>query len=126
MDMSKAKEERMLQLNELEEIQAHAYESSRIYKERSKRYHDKGLLHKNLHPGKNVLLYNSRLKLFPGKLRSRWSGPFEIIQVFPYGTVELFNPRTKENFKVNGHQVKPYLDGGPRKELVEAFDLSTF
>ena len=89
------------------------------------RYHDKGLLRKNLHPGMKVLLYNSRLKLFPGKLRSRWSGPFEIKQVFPYGTVELFNPRTKENFKVNGHQVKPYLDGGPREELVEVFDLST-
>jgi len=57
-----------------------------------------------------VLLYNARLKFFPGKLRSRWSGPFEIIRVFPYGAVELENPETQHQFKVNGYFVKPYLE----------------
>ena len=62
-------------------------------------------------PGMKVLLYNTRLRFFPGKLRSRWSGPFEIIQVFLYGTVELENLETQHRFRVNGHRAKPYLEG---------------
>ena len=58
-----------------------------------------------------MLLYNSRLKLFPGKLRSRWSEPFEITKVFPYGVFEIAHP-DKGSFKVNGARLKPYIDGG--------------
>ncbi|GJV42044.1 hypothetical protein Tco_1420484 [Tanacetum coccineum] len=39
--------------------------------------------------GDRVLLFNSRLKIFSGKLKTRWTGPFTVAQVFPYGTVEL-------------------------------------
>ncbi|GKA10190.1 reverse transcriptase domain-containing protein [Tanacetum coccineum] len=52
---------------------------------------------------------NSRLKIFFGKLKSRWSGPFTIVQVFPYGTVEL-SQNSGPNFKVNGHRLKHYLE----------------
>lgn len=69
--------------------------------------------------GDQVLLYNSKLKLFPGKLKSRWSGPFTVSQVFPYGTVELYHP-TKENFKVNGQRIKHYVEDFPTaKESIE-------
>ena len=56
-----------------------------------------------------MLLFNSRLKFFPRKLKSRWLGPFVITQVFPYGNVELTHPE-KGTFKVNGQRVKPYFE----------------
>ena len=81
---------------ELEEMRLTAYESSRLYKERVKTYHDKNLLKKNFQPGQQVLLFNSRLKLFPGKLKSKWSRPFTINKVKPYGAVELCDPQPKD------------------------------
>ena len=100
----------MLQLNELDELRHNAYYSSRIYKEKIEAWHDKHLVHNKFKLGQQVLLFNSRLKLFLGKLRSRWSGPFVITQVFPYSSVELMYPE-RGRFKVNGQQVKPYLGG---------------
>ena len=67
------------------------------------------ILLKEFHPGMLVLLYQSRLRLFPGKLKSRWLGPFRVTHVFPHGAVEIENPRDESKFKVNGHRLKPYL-----------------
>ncbi|CAN6549775.1 unnamed protein product [Malus baccata var. baccata] len=110
MDMSVAGKQRKLQLNELDEIRNDAYESSRIYKEKSKAFHDKMILRKSFVIGKKVLLFNSRLRLFPGKLRSRWVGPFVITNIFPYGAVEIQSAKTGYMFKVNGHRLKPYYE----------------
>nr|GEU79077.1 reverse transcriptase domain-containing protein [Tanacetum cinerariifolium] len=85
-----------------------AYENSLIYKERTKKLHDSKIKNYIFNVGDQVLLFNSRLKIFSGKLKTRWSGPFTITQVFPYGTVELSQPNCP-NFKVNGHRVKHYL-----------------
>ncbi|KAI5323449.1 hypothetical protein L3X38_032521 [Prunus dulcis] len=84
---------RKLQLNELEEVKNDAYENSQIYKERIKVFHDKNILRKNFEPSQLVLLYNSRLDLFTRKLRTKWTGPFIVKRVFPYGTVEVENPK---------------------------------
>ena len=65
-----------------------------------------------------MLLYNSRLKLFPGKLKSKWSGPFLVKSVSPHGAVELMTPEGDRSFKVNGQRVKPYLGGDLPKERV--------
>jgi hypothetical protein len=62
-------------------------------------------------PGQLVLLFNSRLKLFPGKLKSKWSGPFMVKEVKPYGAVELEDPVTKASWTVNGQRLKPYFGG---------------
>jgi len=70
-DMQSAGEERLLQLNELEEFRNEAYENSKLYKERTKRWHDKHIFRREFKIGQKVLLYNSHLKLFPGKLCSR-------------------------------------------------------
>ncbi|XP_008229105.1 PREDICTED: uncharacterized protein LOC103328489 [Prunus mume] len=110
MDMSVAGKQRKLQLNELDEIRNDAYESSRIYKEKSKAFHDKMILRKSFVIGQKVLLFNSRLRLFPGKLRSRWVGPFVITNIFPHGAVELQSAKTGNVFKVNGHRLKPYYE----------------
>ena len=110
MNFEMAGKKRMLQLNELDELRQNAYDSSRIYKEKTKAWHDKHIIHNELKPGQQVLLFNSQLKLFPGKLRSRWSGLFVITQVFPYDSVELMHLE-RRRFKVNGQRVKIYLSG---------------
>ncbi|GJS45790.1 hypothetical protein Tco_0595911 [Tanacetum coccineum] len=57
-----------------------------------------------------VLLFNSRLKIFSGKLKSRWSGPFTITEVYPYGTAKLSHA-DGSSFKVNCHRLKHYYGG---------------
>nr|XP_028961481.1 LOW QUALITY PROTEIN: uncharacterized protein LOC103409283 [Malus domestica] len=106
-----AGEQRKLQLNELQEIRRDAYESSRIYKERTKAFHDSQILRKEFQPGQKVLLlFSSRLKLFPGKLKSRWTGPYLVTKIFPHGAVEISNGAQGNTFKVNGHRLKPYVE----------------
>jgi len=96
---------------ELEEIRLTAYESSRLYNEKVKNYHDKKLLKKDFKPGQQVLLFNSRLKLFLGKLKSKWSGPFVIKKVQSYGAIELYDPQSHNldrTWVVNGQRLKLY------------------
>ena len=97
-------------MNELNEIRRDAYDNAKICKERMKILHDKSILKKTFEPLQKVLLYDSRLHLFPGKLRSRWTGPFIVKTVFPHGAVEIENPRDGKIFKVNGHKLKPFLE----------------
>ena len=110
-DQTTVEEKRKIQLHELEELRLQAYESSRIYKERMKLYHDKKLVKKVFSPGQYVLLFNSRVKLFMGKLKSKWSGPFRVKDVRPYGAVEIEDPGKKERWVVNGQRLKLYLGG---------------
>nr|GFA77900.1 reverse transcriptase domain-containing protein [Tanacetum cinerariifolium] len=122
-DLAVAGDHRKVQLNELNELRDHAYENSLIYKEKTKRIHDSKIKNRVFNVGDRVLLFNSRLKIFSGKLKTRWSGPFTITKVFPYGTVEL-SQANGPNFKVNGHRVKHYF-GGDVPQLVVP-DLQTF
>ncbi|KAJ9566697.1 hypothetical protein OSB04_002663 [Centaurea solstitialis] len=103
---------RKLQLVELDEVRFHAYENAKIYKEKTKIWHDRRINQRTFSEGQKVLLFNSRLKIFPGKLKSRWSGPFTINKVGLYGTVDLINPQDGSTFRVNGHRVKHYLPEG--------------
>ncbi|XP_048623896.1 uncharacterized protein LOC125592620 [Brassica napus] len=107
-DIKSAKERHSIQIHELEEIMHMAYESTKIYKEKTKAYHDKQIISRSFEPNDQVLLFNTRLKLFPGKLKSRWSGPFTIKEVRPYGAVVLLDTNGGE-FVVNGQRLKPYL-----------------
>ncbi|GJW34482.1 reverse transcriptase domain-containing protein [Tanacetum coccineum] len=97
-DLLTAGDHRNVQLNELNELRDQAYENSLIYKEKTKRIHDSKIKNRVFNVGDRVLLFNSRLKIFSGKLKTRWSGPFTIAQVFPYGTVEL-SQNSGPNFK---------------------------
>ena len=110
MDSKMAGEKSMLQLNELEEFGNEACENANIYKENTKAWHDKHIARKEFEEGQHVLLFNSRLKIFPGKLKSRWSGPFTVTQVFPYGGAKIMHPE-KGTFKVNTQRLKPYFGG---------------
>ncbi|KAM1230450.1 hypothetical protein ACFX2G_041506 [Malus domestica] len=96
MDIDAAGLHRKLQLNELEEVRNEAYENSRIYKEKTKAFHDRMIRSKTFSIGQKVLLFNSRLRLFP---------------------VQIQSLKTQQEFKVNGHRLKPYFT--PFEELVK-------
>ncbi|XP_060182629.1 uncharacterized protein LOC132612386 [Lycium barbarum] len=106
--MVKAGEKILLQLHELEEFRYHAYENAKMYKERTKRIQDRRIQSRDFEPRQLVLLYNSRLQIFGGKLKSKWSGPFEVVRVTAHGAVELQRPNSDETFLVNGKRVKHY------------------
>ena len=102
MDLDEAGQHRKLQIDELEEIRNEAYDNAKIYKERTKMFHDQAILRKSFSSGQKVLLYNSRLHLFPEKHRSRWTGPYIVKEVFSHGAIEIKNPSNGATFKVNG------------------------
>nr|GEV58375.1 reverse transcriptase domain-containing protein [Tanacetum cinerariifolium] len=111
-DLKTAGDHRKLQLNELSELRDQAYENSLIYKERTKKLHDAKIKNRIFNVGDQVLLFNSRLKIFLGKLKSRWSGPFIISEIYPYGTAKLTHS-DGSNFKVSCHRLKHYHGGDP-------------
>ncbi|XP_022852978.1 uncharacterized protein LOC111374533 [Olea europaea var. sylvestris] len=105
-NMKAAEEKRVLQLHKLEEFRLDSYENAKIYKEKTKRWHDRHIREKDFEVGQQVLMFNSRLKLFPGKLKSRWSSPFTVVAVLPHGAVEVVSQDEKRRFKVNGQRLK--------------------
>nr|GEY99859.1 reverse transcriptase domain-containing protein [Tanacetum cinerariifolium] len=107
-DLQTAGDHRKVHPNKLNELRDQAYENSLIYKEKTKRIHESKIKDCVFNIDDRVLLFNSRLKIFSSKLKSRWFGPYTISHVFPYGTVELSQP-DGPNFKVNGHRLKHYF-----------------
>ncbi|XP_022014263.1 uncharacterized protein LOC110913749 [Helianthus annuus] len=127
LDLTEAARRRFFQIHELEALRDAAYDRSWSIKEKSKALHDRKLRKlKEFKVGDQVLLFNSRLKLIAGKLKSRWSRPYVVKEVFPYGTVELFDEVSSHVWKVNGHRLKHYI-GGPidtaEEETVPLSDL---
>ena len=100
-DFKAAKEERLLQLNALEELINEAYDNAIIYKDKTKKWHDQRILRREFKARDQVLLFNSKLKLFPGKLKSKWSYPYTVVASTTFGTVTL-KTSNGEEFKVNG------------------------
>ncbi|CAN6566312.1 unnamed protein product [Malus baccata var. baccata] len=110
MNLEEAGSQRRLQLNELDEIRHEAYDNASIYKQKTKAFHDNMIRGKSFSIGQKVLLFNSRLRLFPGKLRSKWIGPFVITNVSSYGAIQIQSLKTGHEFQVNGHRLKPYYE----------------
>ena len=119
LDQSQGKE--VIDLNEMEELRNDDYINSKVTKQRMKRWHDQLISNKEFQKGQRVLLYDSRLHIFPGKLKSRWIGPFIIHQVHLNGVVELLNANNTDIFKVNGHHLKPFIE--PFKQDKEEINL---
>nr|XP_009588774.1 uncharacterized protein LOC104086257 [Nicotiana tomentosiformis]XP_016503289.1 PREDICTED: uncharacterized protein LOC107821363 [Nicotiana tabacum] len=97
----------LAQMNELAEFRLDAYENARIFKEKTMRWHDCLIKPKEFHEEDKILPYNSRLRLFSGKFKSRWTGPYVVKHVSPYGAIEIQDKEGNESFKVNGHRLKP-------------------
>ena len=110
LDLDQTRAKRRYDLNELEAYQNQSYECLRNAKENHKFYHDKIILRREFKQGEKVLLYDSKLHIFPGNLRSRWNGPYVVKEVFPYGTMTFQNPRTSNEFKVNGQRLKHFIE----------------
>ncbi|XP_074293293.1 uncharacterized protein LOC141620275 [Silene latifolia] len=111
LQMSEAGLHRKLQLQELEEIRNDAYENGSIYKARTREWHDNMILRRVFQVGEKVLLFQNRLRLFSGKLRSRWMGPYEVVRVFPYGAIEIKCLKSGKVLKVNGQRLKHCHEG---------------
>ena len=73
--------------------------------------------------GEKVLLYNSRLHLFLGKLRSRWGGPYIVYRVYPHGAVDIASPDSTNVFKVNGQKLKQFREYFPKEELKKSWSI---
>ncbi|GKC49390.1 DNA-directed DNA polymerase, partial [Tanacetum coccineum] len=111
MELEAAAKNRFMELNELMELRDGAYENTRIYKERTKKWHDSRLRgDKDFKVGDKVLLFNSRLRMHLGKLKSKWYGPNVVETVYPYRTVEITD-KNRTSLKVNWHRLKKYYDG---------------
>ena len=113
LSLDEAGKHRLLQLQELQELRRDAYENAEIYKEKTKAFHDRNIRRRTFHVNEKVWLYNSRIKLFPGKLRSRWDGPYVVVKSFDNASVLISDPKSGKQFKVNGHRLKPYLTAEP-------------
>ena len=111
MSLEQSDLHRKLQLQELEEIMNEAHEITEIYKAKTKAWHDKMISRKSFEVGQKVLRFQSRLRLFPGKLRSRWIEPFIVVKVFPHGVEEITSEETSKILKLNGQRMKPYYEG---------------
>nr|GFA85825.1 reverse transcriptase domain-containing protein [Tanacetum cinerariifolium] len=122
-DLKTTGDHRKIQLNELSELRDQAYENPLIYKKQTKKLHDENIKNRIFNVGDQVLLFNSRLKIFSGKLKSRWSGPFTISEIYPYETAKLVHPDGC-NFKVNCYRLKHYHGGDPPP--LEILDVQTF
>ena len=110
MDFEAAGIKRKMQLSKLDEWHEKAYHNTKIYKERTIRWHDKRIKKKEFTLGDKVLLFNSRVKLFGhGKLQSKWEGPFKVISTSSHRAVTLQNDKGML-FKVNGHRLKIFLE----------------
>ena len=107
-DFKVAMEERLPHLNELEELRNEAHTNDIIYKDKTKKWHDQKILRREFKAGDQVLLFNSRLKLFPGKLKPKWSCLYTVVASTTFGAVTL-KTKNGEEFKVNGQRLKQYL-----------------
>ena len=110
MDFKLAGKNRQKQIAELEEWREKAYHSAKLYKERTKRWHDHWIKLKEFNQGDKVLPFNSKVKLFgEEKLRSKWKGPYTVINTSPHGTITIQDDDSNI-FKVNGQCLKFFLE----------------
>ncbi|KAM6554601.1 hypothetical protein CsatB_015363 [Cannabis sativa] len=124
VDLSAGGKAHKLQLNELDELRLFAYENAKLHKEKMKKWHDSRIKERVFVKNQQVLLFNSRLKLFPGKLKSCWSGPFTVMEVYPFGAVVVKDEKSGREFKVNGQRLKHYW--GEENQMKEAVEVKEF
>jgi hypothetical protein len=115
---------RQIQLAELDEWREKAYHTSKLYKEQTKRWHNKRIKIKHFKAGDKVLLFKSRINLFGhGKLISKWEGPYLVLNVANHGTVTLQDD--DRNVFKNGQRLKIFLEPEiPKLEEIDIDELS--
>ena len=106
LDAKLAGKKRITQLHKLENFMLHAYENTKLYKGKTKRWHHKHIMSRIFEPGQLVILFNSRLKLFPEKLWSKWKSLFEVVGMTQHSALELRNKDNISTLLVSGQHVK--------------------
>ncbi|XP_023733113.1 uncharacterized protein LOC111880931 [Lactuca sativa] len=115
--MDEASVHRKLEIQELEEIRNEAFESSHIYKDKTKAFHDKYLSHKTFEISQKSRSKVTKQEKCSSKLRSRWVGPLIVTNVFNHGAVEIKSNKTGKVFKVNGHRLNVFYEGFQEKDM---------
>ena len=103
----------MFDISSLDEWRTQAYENAKLFKEKVKRWHDKRIQKREFNVGDYVLLYNSRLRFFAGKLLSKWEGPYIIEEVYHSGAIKINNAEGTNPKVVNGQTIKHYISRTP-------------
>ena len=127
MDVKLANRNHQKQIAKLEEWWEKASHSAKLYKERTKRWHDHRIQYKEFKEGDKVLLFNYWVKLFgEGKLRSKWQGPYTVINTSPHGAITIQDD-DGNIFKVNGQHLKVFLEPSYNTNLeIDRLDLISF
>src|SRR3989337_2813557 len=112
-DFKLAGEKRLFDISSLDEWRTQAYENAKLYKEKVKRWHDRRIQKQEFKVGEQVLLYNSCLRFFAGKLLSKWEGPYIIEEVYRSGAIKINNSEGTHPRVVNGQRIKHYISGTP-------------
>src|SRR3954468_21564715 len=124
-DPKLAGEKRLMNLTSLDEWRSEAYESAKMFKEKVKNWHDKIILKREFNVGDKVLFFRSRFRFSPGKLLSRWEGPFYIEEVYRSGAIKINNFEETKPQVVNGQILKHYMEGDPINVDVNMIYTST-
>ena len=111
------------QLNELEELRNEAYENTRIYKAKTKVFHDKHINQKIFESNQKVWFFNANLRLFPGELHSRWDGSFIVTQVFPHGAIKIKKSSNGNTFKVNWQRLKHFVENIMDGQMIKTTEI---
>jgi len=120
MDVRLAGKNWQKQISKLEEWREKDYHSARLYKERTKRWHDHRIQQKEFKEGDKVLLFNSRVKLFGKcKLHSKWEGPFTVVNSLTHGAITI-QDNDGNTFKVNGQRLEVFLE--PSHDINQEID----
>jgi hypothetical protein len=124
-DFKLAGKKRLLDLSSLDEWRNEAYENTRLFKEKVKQWHDRRILKREFHVGEKVLLYRSRLRIFAGKLLSKWEGPFIIEEVYRSCAIKIASLKNNTTQVVNGQRLKHYISGDSYNEDVDIIQMVT-
>ena len=124
-DFKLAHEKRLFDISSLDAWRTQAYENAKLFKEKVKRWHDKRIQKRGFNVGDYVLLFNSRLRFFAGKLLSKWQGPYIIEEVYRSGAIKNNNVEGINPKVVKGQRVKHYISGNPINVQINIIDTVT-
>src|SRR3954465_13488351 len=124
-DFKLAGEKTLLDMSNLDEWRSEDYENDRLFKKKVKRWHDRRILKREFHIGEKVLLYRSRLRIFTGKLLSKWEGPYVIAEVYRSGAIKIASLKDGATQVVNGQRLKHYISRDSYNENVDTIDMIT-
>ena len=109
MNLDEAQKQRILQINELDELRQDALQRTMLIQNQRKTWHDKFIKKNQFNTGDWALLFDLRLKNFKGRLTTRWMGPYEVVTAFDNGSVKIKTiDGSKISFVVNGHRLRLY------------------